>query len=83
MRLAAEYRFPAFTTQISDRKLFARLTNSAAGRACRPSSLVMRTSRCAETDARLSPNLMPDSCPSDDGEIFLSEKRRFCPQANR
>ena len=73
MRLEAEYRLPSFTTQISDRKLRTRLTNCAAGRACNPSLLVMRTSRCAKVGAFLCPSLMPGSSPSAGAETFRSE----------
>ena len=83
IRLEAENRLPSLISQISDRKLRTRLTNCAAGRACNPSLLVMRTSRCAEMGARLCPNLMPGSCPSADAETFRSAKRKFCPPANR
>jgi hypothetical protein len=48
--LAAENRSPPLMSQILERKAFAARTNSAAGRACSPSSFTILTSRLISSD---------------------------------
>jgi hypothetical protein len=48
--LAAENRSPPLMSQIWERKAFAARTNSAAGRACSPSSFTILISRLISSD---------------------------------
>ena len=85
--LSAENLPFAVTSQISERKAFARRTNSAAGRACNPISFTIVIWRDAcptlpvESCLRIASRI--GSCPSGDAEIAPPVRRSSYPPADR
>src|SRR3954454_12138156 len=69
IRLVAEKRSPFAMSEISERKLFARRANSAAGRACMPNLFRIVISRVTVTGSRFWRHLI--SVGSISGETSL------------